>query len=236
MRPVFSETSASLRPVPVPDTRPLAAFTSQTAQERPSVRRHAIALAITAAAHVVLIGVFLLGNLADPVPKVEKALTVTLTTDIKQPQESFVPPEVVVAQIPLTVPRPEVPVFEIAPVETPVPAQAITMPAAPTQAAPASDPNAQSNFAATLLRHLYRYKTYPARSRMRREEGVVQLQFTIDRAGRVLAYSIAKSSGHPDLDQEVLSLIQRAQPLPPIPSDIAQDPLELVLPVEFSLN
>jgi protein TonB len=71
---------------------------------------------------------------------------------------------------------------------------------------------------------------------MRRQEGVVQLRFVVDRTGKVLSYQIAESSGHRLLDEEVERMIARAQPLPAIPADMNQDRLELVLPVSFNLR
>ena len=38
------------------------------------------------------------------------------------------------------------------------------------------------------------------------------------------------------LDQEGLELLQRAQPLPPLPSDQPGESLELVVPVQFYLK
>lgn len=92
------------------------------------------------------------------------------------------------------------------------------------------------DYAATLLTWLEQHKDYPRRARVRRQQGTVMLYFVIDRHGRVLEYRIEEGSGHPALDQEVLSLIQRAQPLPAMPVSMEKDTLELVVPVEFFLN
>ena len=87
-----------------------------------------------------------------------------------------------------------------------------------------------------MLAHLERAKRYPRDAQLRREQGTVYLRFRMDRAGRVLSAGIDRSSGFPDLDAEVLDMIQRAQPLPPIPPEIAQAQLELVVPVRFFLR
>ena len=91
-------------------------------------------------------------------------------------------------------------------------------------------------FAATLFGHLNRYKRYPASARMRRQEGVVSLRFTMDRTGHVLSYEIAKTSGSEALDSEAQDLIKRAEPLPAIPAAFGRDTLDLVVPVEFFLH
>ncbi len=88
----------------------------------------------------------------------------------------------------------------------------------------------------TLVRHLERYKRYPSDAQDRGEEGVVLLGFTVDRTGHVLAHHIVRSSGHPELDDEVMSMIERAQPLPPFPQTMTEAKLELTVPIRFSLK
>ena len=96
--------------------------------------------------------------------------------------------------------------------------------------------NAVPSFEGLLAAQLDRYKRYPRAAQIRGQEGVAWLRFTMDRQGHVLAYRIERSSGHDVLDQEVLALIQRAQPLPPIPASIPSATLEVVVPVKFSLR
>ena len=62
------------------------------------------------------------------------------------------------------------------------------------------------------------------------------LRFTLDRQGRILSYTLDRSSGFSLLDQEVLELIQRAQPVPPPPPDVAGERIEVLVPVSFSLH
>jgi protein TonB len=58
----------------------------------------------------------------------------------------------------------------------------------------------------------------------------------MDKDGKVLSFDIAKSSGRPALDEEANALIQRAQPLPAIPSGYGKDQINAVVPIEFSLH
>jgi protein TonB len=97
-------------------------------------------------------------------------------------------------------------------------------------------PNALADFQRSLLSHLERAKRYPRDAQLRREEGTVYLRFRMDRSGRVLSAGVDRSSGFPDLDAEVLDMINRAQPLPAIPATIPQNQLELSVPVRFSLR
>ncbi len=86
------------------------------------------------------------------------------------------------------------------------------------------------------MRQIQRYKRYPPGAQSRNEQGVVLLSFSLDRTGHVLAHSIAKSSGYADLDNEVMAMIMRAEPLPPFPETMPQPRLDLTVPIRFSLR
>ncbi len=58
----------------------------------------------------------------------------------------------------------------------------------------------------------------------------------MSRDGRVLAARLARSSGNAALDAEALEMLQRAQPLPPLPSDQPGESLEIAVPVNFFLK
>jgi TonB family protein len=62
------------------------------------------------------------------------------------------------------------------------------------------------------------------------------VEFSVDRNGRVLAHEIVRSSGHPELDKEVISTIERAQPLPAFPPSMPEEKLDLTVPIRFSLR
>ena len=84
-----------------------------------------------------------------------------------------------------------------------------------------------------LLSHLARQKHYPAAARARRQQGVVHVRFSMDRRGVVTQVALAKSSGAGLLDNEGLDLLRRASPLPAPPIEVAGDPVEMVVPIEF---
>src|SRR5690606_35983410 len=81
-----------------------------------------------------------------------------------------------------------------------------------------------------LMAHLERRKRYPYGARSRGETGIVYVQFNIDDTGNVLSQKIARSSGFLELDNEVLSLVRRASPVPKPPLDA---PRTIIAPVEF---
>ena len=133
-----------------------------------------------------------------------------------------------------------------APVHTPPPAVAGSQGKAGTKDAKetGSGDNSQgggqagaaADYMSVLQAWLEKHKEYPRSARLRRIEGAVLLYFSIDRDGHLLAYRIERSSGHRMLDTETIAMINRAQPLPPIPSDMSRDKLEVVVPVQFSLK
>ena len=99
-------------------------------------------------------------------------------------------------------------------------------------AAPRIDPS----WTTLLFKQLQRFKNYPSGARARNEQGVVMLTFTVDRDGHVLSRQIVTGSGHPDLDAEVLTMIDRAQPLPTFPASMTQAQQDFTVPIRFSLR
>lgn len=87
-----------------------------------------------------------------------------------------------------------------------------------------------------LMARLAQNRRYPASARSRGEHGVVMLSFTVDRSGHVLARSIAKSSGVAALDEEVLAMIKRAEPLPAFPPAMVQPDIHETVPIRFRLD
>ena len=177
----------------------------------------------------------------------------TVVNILAEPPKRLEPPPLPVLAPPVVyVPVPIVPEIQL--VVPPPPRETITIPPAPANASPPDAPfvppsppappapkpalsaNAQAAFAAKLFAHLNKFKRYPEGAKLRHQEGVVSLRFTMDRAGHVLSFDIAKSSGSAALDSEARELIQRAQPLPPLPAEFARETLDLVVPVEFFLR
>jgi protein TonB len=123
-------------------------------------------------------------------------------------------------------------------------------PAPRTTAAPRSDRNtaetpaspsigasaAMASWRDLVVSQLQRAKRYPSGAESRREQGVVTLSFSLSRNGAVLSRAIVRSSGHSELDQEVLAMVMRAQPFPPFPASMTQARVNLSVPVRFSLR
>ena len=122
---------------------------------------------------------------------------------------------------------------------TPAPVATASVAAAPPS--PALPPAPQerrsglSSWEGKVLARMERFRRYPTASRAKQEQGVVYLRCRIDRDGQVLAAAVERSSGSAALDQAALDTLQRAAPLPRIPKE-RPDPLELSIPVEFSIG
>lgn len=86
-----------------------------------------------------------------------------------------------------------------------------------------------------MLAKLARFKRYPEDSRRRHEQDTVSLRISVDRSGKVLRVAIVHSRGFTLLDQEALQMAREADPLPPLPAELAGDHLNIVVPVEFFL-
>jgi periplasmic protein TonB len=116
-------------------------------------------------------------------------------------------------------------------VEKPKPPAPVT-----TQRAKGGAPQIVSSWQSSVVKHLQRYKRYPSEALSQSEEGVVLLSFSLDRNGHVLAHHIARSSGYADLDNEVMDMIRRAEPLPAFPANMPQAQLDLTVPISFSMH
>jgi len=88
----------------------------------------------------------------------------------------------------------------------------------------------------SLVSHLNRLKRYPDAARARRNQGDVAVEFTLDRAGGVVASRVVRSSGSQVLDDEALALLQRASPLPAPPGLVNGATFELTLPIQFRIK
>jgi protein TonB len=121
-----------------------------------------------------------------------------------------------------------------APVTTaPPPSEATPseVPTAPTPGISAIAARAQATWQNTLAAHLNRYKRYPVGAHG--IEGVVRLEFTLDRSGKIVSERIVQSSGSPLLDDEALAMVRRAAPLPSPPEQVPSAALSLTVPINF---
>ena len=118
-----------------------------------------------------------------------------------------------------------------------LPDQTAAIPAAPTQGRiTPTHSNAVPTWKTQVVALLERNKRYPAAAQSRREQGVAQVFFSLDRQGRVINSRIARSSGASALDDEALALLRRAQPFPAPPRELPGDHVDLTVPIRFNLQ
>ncbi len=169
-------------------------------------------------------------DLAPGPPEAESAPTPPKEEQTKPPEQE--------AEVALPIPEPPTPAPPT--VASPPTAQpSVTMPAVaalPTPGAEVVPATIVRRWESTLVAHIERFKRYPAEAQMRHQEGTPMLRFTMTRDGRVLSFGLANSSGHELLDQEAMSLMERAQPLPPLPPEVPQATIQLVVPLRFQLR
>jgi protein TonB len=90
-----------------------------------------------------------------------------------------------------------------------------------------------ANWQSLLMAHLERRKRYPSGARERGERGTAYVRFSIDGGGNVLSARLVRSSGFSELDQEVVSLVHRASPVPAPPPGANHT---ITVPVRFNVN
>jgi protein TonB len=206
------------------------------------LRRWAIAAAVVLGVHLGGVGLYAYLHQPEEIGDDTSPITVDLTPSddtIDQPEIAPVPesqPKTVEQPPP---PPPETSEAVVEPQEPPPP-QPVQETRPPSPAVPArvkgGAPRIAPSWQTELVRRLEQYKRYPGDAQSRGVEGVVMLSFSVDRNGRVLAHEIVRSSGHPELDKEVVSMIERAQPLPPFPPSMPEEKLDLTVPIRFSLR
>ncbi len=120
--------------------------------------------------------------------------------------------------------------------------QALPEETAAIAAAPEQGPLRPSNSKAVptwqtqIVALLERNKRYPPSAQSRREQGVAQVFFSLDRQGRVIESRVVRSSGAAALDEEALALLRRAQPFPPPPPELPGERVDLSVPIRFNLK
>ena len=95
-------------------------------------------------------------------------------------------------------------------------------------------PDLTANYRAMISAWFETHKRYPDSARQRGEEGSVGLSFRVDRFGRVLDYTLLKSTGYADLDAGIDQMMRGAQ-LPPFPAGMTMSQIEVSVKIRFNL-
>lgn len=109
--------------------------------------------------------------------------------------------------------------------------------AAPMQGQPdQKNSQAVATWRSQILALVERNKRYPDAARSRREQGITQVRFTLDRNGIVGDPRVIQSSGSDALDGEAIALLKRAQPFPAPPDTFAGPVVVVRLPIRFTVK
>jgi protein TonB len=101
--------------------------------------------------------------------------------------------------------------------------------AAPMPGASSRNPDAVLNWKSLLVAQIERHKQFSGT-----ERGVAQVAFSVDRSGGVHHARVAGSSGSSVLDHDAIAWLERSQPLPPPPPEIAGVMIPITVPLRYN--
>lgn len=159
-----------------------------------------------------------------PIPKE------TMQEPIDVPE--IVPPEPQEPPVIAVAPTHEVPPSPVppAPIEAPPPPPP---PPGPTQSELDAAKNAYGN---SLRNAMIRHKKYPTVAKRRGWQGDVVLEFTIDGNGNILSKKIIESSSYEALDNQAMSMAEKAAPFPKPPATLAGQSFVIKVRIPFKLR
>ncbi|MBK9082529.1 MAG: energy transducer TonB [Rhizobiales bacterium] len=120
------------------------------------------------------------------------------------------------------------------PPESATPTRTAARPAPPTPQTAGDGGAAEiAAFRSLVARRIASEKRYPAGARERGERGRPVVAFNLSPSGGLAGVSLARSSGHAELDAEILAMVRRAAPFPKPPPGAAR---AFSLAVSFDLR
>ena len=93
-----------------------------------------------------------------------------------------------------------------------------------------------SNYLGRVVSRLQRQKRYPSSAKRKKLQGTVVIAFTIRKNGNIAGVRIKRRSGHSVLDKEVLAMVRRASPFPPIPTNAGRRKISVSVPISFRVR
>lgn len=223
-------------------------------------RRMGTAVALSLAAHVLLLSAAAANRPAQPERVDAGQLTVTLQRESGTVRQLTVTPEKTNPEPVKAQSAPEPPQPQPAPRETQTPARVAAKPAptqpvrdpvrnetakpaqspgaeAPAQMdAPQTSPGASQAILARLEHELARHFQYPLLARRRGWEGEVVLDLRIDGQGKIDSMEIARTSGHGILDRAALDAVTRISRIPDAAELLGGAGMHVQLPVIYRLK
>lgn len=94
----------------------------------------------------------------------------------------------------------------------------------------------EAQFDYLIRQHLLSKKSTPRILKLRRQQGVVVVVFTIDRLGKIKDYKIANKSGVREFDRAALKLIRIAEPFPTAPDFVTWQQRQYSIDISYSVK
>jgi protein TonB len=87
-----------------------------------------------------------------------------------------------------------------------------------------------------VFQALWSHRRYPPVAQRMGYQGDVEIEFTVNAQGEILARKVLSSSGFPVLDREGDALLQRVRRFPPFPKDLRHNVLTFRVAIPFQLT
>ncbi|MEI9804781.1 MAG: TonB family protein [Pseudolabrys sp.] len=104
--------------------------------------------------------------------------------------------------------------------------------AGPQPGASSHNPDAIRNWQSQLVAQIERHKRYPTEANG--DRGVARVAFSVDRSGGIHGARLVASSGSGVLDRDALAWLERSQPLPAPPPDVAGSSIPVTVPLRYN--
>jgi periplasmic protein TonB len=105
-----------------------------------------------------------------------------------------------------------------------------------TQVSPQTRQKIKNRYLDELYQIINENKVYPIIARKLNQTGIVKVSFTILKNGEIQNIEIKESSGFTLLDNAAQNILKKISKIKPIPSELDQDKLKIILPIVYQLN
>jgi periplasmic protein TonB len=158
-----------------------------------------------------------------PVEEIEPDLTEVLTSEQSANEANVVTEEIE-------------PIEEEEPVAVPVEEQAPQVATLVEKSSGAEQTGGDATqllaYKGTVRKALERTKVKPRT----RGKGTVLVRFTIAPTGDLISTVVEQSSGSKSIDEAAIASVERAAPFPPMPTEIAGEPIEMKVPYRYTVR
>lgn len=95
---------------------------------------------------------------------------------------------------------------------------------------------ARGDYELQIAHWVERHRDYPLVARRRGLEGTAIVRLRLAADGSLLQAQIVRDTGHVLLDRAALGMVERAAPYPRAPAELGTAPVEILVPIQFSLG